>query len=130
MSPSRDNRLPPDRWARVLWAGVWSLIGLALAPFFDRRTWRSGALWCEGARWPTRLGWRYRAITLGHVVLAVDDLDVTTEAHELAHIRQYERWGPLFVPAYLAASVGARLRGRHAYRDNPFEIDARRAEAP
>ena len=112
----------------MLWAGIWSLVGLALAPFFDCRSWRAGALWCEGARWPARLGWRYRAITFGHVVLAVDDLDEVTEAHELAHVRQYERWGPLFVPAYLGASVAARLRGGHAYRDNPFEIAARRAE--
>ena len=113
-----------------MWAGVWSLVGLALAPFFDRRSWRAGALWCEGARWPRHLGWRYRAITFGHVVLAVDDLDAVTEAHELAHVRQYEKWGPLFVPAYLGASVGAQVRGGHPYRDNPFEVAARRAEAP
>ena len=116
-----------DRWVRIVWAGLWSLVGLLLAPFFDRRSVRRGVLWCEGARWPRKLGWRYRAITFGHVVLAVDDLDPATEAHELVHVRQYERWGPLFVPAYLAASGLAFGRGKDAYRDNSFEREARAA---
>jgi hypothetical protein len=117
------------RWVRIVWAGIWSVVGLTLAPFFDRRSVRRGALWCEGARWPRTLGWRYRAITFGHVVLAVDDLDPSTETHELEHVRQYERWGPLMVPAYLGASASAKLRGGHPYRDNRFEVEARRAEA-
>ena len=117
-----------ERWVRIVWAGIWSVVGLALAPFFDRRSVRNGALWCEGARWPRRLGWRYRAITFGHVILAVDDLDPSTEVHELEHVRQYERWGPLFVPVYLGASAAAKLQGKHPYRDNPFEVEARRAE--
>jgi hypothetical protein len=75
-----------------------------------------------------RLGWRYRAITFGHVVLSVDELDEITMRHELEHVRQYERWGPIYLPAYLAASVRALLRGEHHYRDNTFEIAARRAE--
>lgn len=82
---------------------------------------------CEGASWPRRLGWRYRAITFGHVVLAVDEVDPDTLRHELVHVTQYERWGPLFVPVYLAASVVAWIRGRHPYRDNPFEVAARDA---
>ena len=114
------------RWVRMIWASPWSLVGLLLAPFFDRRSIRDGVLWCEGARWPKRLGWRYRAITFGHVVLSLDELDDATFRHELAHVRQYERWGPLLVPAYLVAGAGAWMRGRRAYRDNPFEVDARR----
>ena len=41
-----------------------------------------------------------------------------------AHIQQYERWGPLFIPAYLAGSVWAMLCRRHPYFGNPFEIEA------
>ena len=108
-----------------LWAGIWSLAGLLLAPFFRRRSICRGVLLCEGASWPRRLGWRYRAITFGHVVLGVDELDPATLDHELVHVRQYERWGPLFVPAYLGAAVVARLRGGNAYRDNAFEVAAR-----
>jgi hypothetical protein len=80
---------------------------------------------CEGAAWPIRLGWRYRAITLGHVVLSVDELDDAVLDHELAHVRQYERWGILLWPAYLAASVWAKVRGGSAYWDNHFERQAR-----
>jgi hypothetical protein len=84
-----------------------------------------GVLVCEGATWPRRLGWRYSAITFGHVILSVGPAPDDLVAHELVHVRQYERWGPLFIPAYLAASSWARLRGRNAYSDNPFERQAR-----
>lgn len=117
------------RALRVLWAGPWSLLGLLLAPFFHRRRVVDGVLVCEGATWPRRLGWRYRAITFGHVVLSSDELDAATLAHERAHVRQYERWGALFVPAYLVAALVAVLRGRHHYRENPFEIAARKVSA-
>ncbi len=65
------------------------------------------------------------ALTLGHVVLGQSRaaLDVS-RAHERVHVRQYERWGPFFIPAYLAGSAIAALRGRHFYRDNPFESEA------
>src|SRR5918992_1303394 len=108
-----------------IWATPASLVGVLLAPFFDSRVRRGGVLLCQGARWPRRLGWRYRAITFGHVVLSVDELDDETFAHELVHVRQYERWGVLLLPAYGAASLWARLRGRRAY-DNAFEAEARR----
>jgi hypothetical protein len=66
------------------------------------------------------------AMTLGHVVLGRDELllDLTRE-HERVHVRQCERWGPLFIPAYLFASAAIFLRGRGSpYRDNPFEREA------
>ena len=65
------------------------------------------------------------AMTLGHVVLGLDRhvLDVVRE-HEQVHVRQYERWGVLFLPAYLGASLWLALRGRDPYLDNPFEIEA------
>ena len=109
-----------------VWAAPWSLVGFVLSFFFRRRYVTHGIVLAEGASWPRRLGWRYRAITFGHVVLAVDELDDETIRHELVHVRQYERWGPLFIPAYLVASLLARLRGGHHYRDNQFEVAARR----
>ena len=113
------------RLLRILWAAPGSLVGLLLAPFFDHRFVARGVILCEGARWPRRLRWPYRAITFGHVVLSVDELDDATFRHELVHVNQYERWGPLYFPAYLLASLIARLRGGHIYRDNAFEAAAR-----
>jgi hypothetical protein len=47
------------------------------------------------------------AITFGHVVLARDSWSLdTTRAHERVHVRQYEIWGPAFIPAYLIAGCG------------------------
>ncbi len=70
------------------------------------------------------------AMTLGHTVLGrtAAALEMSRN-HELVHVRQYERWGPAFLPAYLLASLGLWLVGRDPYRDNPFEIEAYR-EAP
>ena len=67
------------------------------------------------------------AITLGHVVVgaSLGDLD-RTRVHERVHVRQYERWGPLFIPAYLLASGWIWLCGGHPYLDNPFEVEAYR----
>ena len=67
-------------------------------------------------------------MTLGHVIIGrdVDCLDFCRD-HEQAHVRQVERWGPLFIPAYLAASAWAWSRRRHYYWDNWFEVDARRS---
>jgi hypothetical protein len=65
------------------------------------------------------------AMTLGHVILGQDQrcLEGSRE-HEHVHVRQYERWGPFFLPAYLSASVMLWLRGRDPYHDNPFEREA------
>ncbi|MDQ3784196.1 MAG: hypothetical protein M3360_04865 [Actinomycetota bacterium] len=110
----------------MVWAAPGSIVGLVLSPLFQRRHITHGVLLCEGADWPRRLGWPYRAITFGHVVLSVDRLDEPTLRHELVHVRQFERWGPLFMPLYLLASAWALGQGRHHYRDNRFEREARR----
>ena len=66
------------------------------------------------------------AITLGHIVIGRDEADLERcRSHEQAHVRQYERWGPFFLPAYFAAALVARLKGGDAYFDNPFERQAR-----
>jgi hypothetical protein len=67
-------------------------------------------------------------MTLGHAIIGRDPLSLEfCREHEQAHVRQVERWGPAFIPAYLLASVLAWRRGEHYYRDNWFERDARRA---
>jgi hypothetical protein len=45
-------------------------------------------------------------------------------AHERVHVRQCERWGIFFLPAYLGGSLWAAMRGGDPYRDNPFEREA------
>jgi hypothetical protein len=119
-----------------LWASPATLCGLALGAVglatggrWQRRArtmeFHGGAVcWlldhaplCDGAM----------AMTLGHVILGqtAAALDITRK-HELVHVRQYERWGPLFIPAYLVCSAVIWLRGGEAYRDNPFEREAYR----
>ena len=115
------------RLARFAWASPTSLIGILLLPFFRKRWVTRGIILAEGASWPRKLGWKYRAITFGHVVLAVEELDQKTLEHELEHVRQYERIGPLYGPLYVLSSVRALLKGGHYYRDNRFEIEARAA---
>ena len=67
----------------------------------------------------------FRAITLGHVILGADEatLDVARD-HEQVHVQQYETWGPLFLPAYVASSAWQLVCGRRCYRDNWFERQA------
>jgi hypothetical protein len=78
---------------------------------------------------PSRWRLPFAAITLGHVVLAIDAREMARcRAHERVHLAQHERWGRLFLPAYLGSSLGQRLRGRRAYWEGRFEVLARRAE--
>lgn len=66
------------------------------------------------------------AITLGHIVAGCDERTLSlTRAHERVHVRQCERWGPAFIPAYLLASLFAYLAGAGAYEGNYFEREAR-----
>jgi hypothetical protein len=111
---------------RYLWALPCSAVGaIALAPLWlcgARVRWRGGIVEAhlQRARLP------FEAITLGHVVIAVSPRAMRRwRTHEREHVRQCERWGPLFFPAYLAAGAWQALRGRSAYRDNPFELAAR-----
>ncbi len=79
-------------------------------------------------RWGLRqmLGGRgVAAMTLGHSILGqtVHALNIARD-HEHVHVKQYERWGPFFLPAYLCWAAILWLQGKDAYLDNPFEIEA------
>jgi hypothetical protein len=118
----------------ILWASPWTLLGLAagLAALVSggggRRTGRvlefhGGILLRLLRRVPIAGG--ASAMTLGHCVIARTHADLDrSRHHELVHVAQYERWGPLFVPAYLASSVWLWFRGHDPYLDNPFEVEA------
>lgn len=122
-----------NRFLLYTWASPTTLVGLLAGVLTlctgGRVQRRCGALEFHGgfSRW---LGchWGFSAMTLGHVIIGRDRwcLDFCRE-HEQAHVRQVERWGGLFIPAYLAASLLAWWQGGHYYLDNWFERDARRA---
>jgi hypothetical protein len=109
-----------------LWAGPNSLVGLVGALTTRARPvrWRGVLLFEDASGGLGRfLRWRgFTAITLGHVIVANRPLSDGLLAHELEHVAQHERWGPLYYPAYLLGSI----RG---YRRNPFERAASRAAA-
>jgi hypothetical protein len=122
-----------------VWAAPTTIVGLVLALLAVPR----GRIAVVGgpveAHGPG-IGWLLRrlplgsghvgAVTLGHVVIACDAATLEcTRAHERVHVRQYERWGPFFLPAYVVASAWAHLRGRHPYFDNRFEREAQACDA-
>ena len=113
---------------RYLWASPCTLVGavaaLSVLLCGARARWVRGVLEVSGGALAQRLP--FDAITLGHVVLArTPRAMVRLRRHERVHVRQCERWGAAFFPAYLAAGAWQWLRGRSAYWDNPFEIEAR-----
>jgi hypothetical protein len=65
------------------------------------------------------------ARTLGHVIVGADQncLDLC-RVHERTHVKQFERWGPLFLVVYPLASLSAWARGRDPYLDNRYEREA------
>jgi hypothetical protein len=85
---------------------------------------RDGVLVFPRARGVTGFTLRARGFTagaLGHVVLAVTDLDDELFAHELVHVRQAERLGALLAPVYLG------LLAVYGYARHPLERAARLA---
>ncbi|MEM7577231.1 MAG: hypothetical protein AAF328_07120 [Planctomycetota bacterium] len=120
---------------RYAWASPNTLLGLAFAMLAvctgGRLTLYRGAIETHGGlvTWWLRHAVPLRggalAMTLGHVVLGQDPHALhITRSHERVHVRQYERWGPFFLPAYATASFVAALRGQPPYRGNRFEREA------
>jgi hypothetical protein len=128
----RNWALVVGKVCRVIWASPNSLIGLSVGGLGmlagSRVRLRAGCVefWGGGVAWALqRLPIRPVAMALGHVVLAIDEPTLHGSGpHERIHVRQYERWGPLFLPAYGLASWWVWRRGGRAYRDNPFEVEA------
>jgi hypothetical protein len=116
------------------WAGPNSLIGLVIGGtmiLLGAHTQRvAGVLEVAGGLvgtflGPQRIALPWRAITLGHVILGIDAAALDeSRAHEHVHVRQYEQWGPFFLPAYVASSLWQLACGRRCYRDNWFERQA------
>ena len=62
------------------------------------------------------------AMCLGHVILARDaECLERSRSHELYHVRQFERWGPLLLPVYWLLAFWLWCRGYDPYLDHPFE---------
>lgn len=65
------------------------------------------------------------ALTFGHVVLGQNrECLEQSRSHERIHSKQYEAWGPFFIPLYSIYSLIAALRGLDPYWENPFEKEA------
>ncbi len=125
------------RWFLYLWAAPATCLGLLAAALAVCTGGRAsvidgvlevyGTVLCWLLRHGTLVQGGASALTLGHVVLGRDAAALDrTRPHERVHVRQCERWGPLFIPAYLLASLWILLRRGDPYRDNPFERAAYR----
>lgn len=120
--------------ARYLWAAPNSLLGLCLGlgmlALGGRVALAAGTLEFQGGlaghllgRWPPTAA--FGAMTLGHVILASSAAALgVLRDHERVHVRQYERWGPCFLPAYALSSLWQAAHGRCPYRHNVFERQA------
>ncbi|MEX1167329.1 MAG: signal peptide prediction [Hydrogenophaga sp.] len=103
------------------------LLGLLMIPLGARLRVLGGVIEIAALPDAPRRPWPFSAITLGHVIVGTHPQALERlRAHERVHVRQCERWGPLFLPAYLLAGAWQWVRGRRAYWDNPFEVEARR----
>ena len=126
------------RFIRSLWGYFWAapntILGFAaaLASFAIPNRY-GNILTCRSKRgfadWFLRRR-GYCAITLGHLVLMTDQAQPDILCHEMVHVRQEERWGPLYLPMYLLSMLVMRARGKDPYWDNPFEVEAQRFDSP
>jgi hypothetical protein len=111
----------PWRLRKIVWASPCTALGLTLGIVGMvsggglRR--RAGALECWGGSiaWVLKrlpLAHGVAAITFGHTILGQSEQALEyCRQHEMVHVRQYERWGLLFLPAYVLCSVlGDRKR--------------------
>ncbi len=124
----------PLHLSAIIWASPYTLLGLVLGMVglttggHARVRGRVIEFYGGGVKWLLQqffFGQGALALTLGHTVLGQTGaaLDISRD-HELVHVRQFERWGPLMGPAYLGCSLMHWVMGRRPYRDNPFERQA------
>ena len=121
---------------RYLWAFPTTLLGLTLVALAlvsrGRASRVAGTIEAHGgwAAWLLERAVSGRggadALTLGHVIVGQSAESLRRNRdHERIHVRQCERWGPFFVPAYLAAGLWAAAHGGDSWADNWFERDVR-----
>lgn len=120
--------------AAYIWAGPNTLLGLAaglvMLVFGAAARRIQGAIEFSGGAIGLLLSsplqpFRFQAVTFGHVILGTSAAALAgAREHEQVHVRQYEQWGPFFLPAYLASSVWQLVIGGHVYHDNYFERQA------
>jgi len=95
----------------IIWASPYTLFGLFLGFIgictggHARIRGRVIEFYGGGVKWLLQqffFGEGAMAFTLGHTILGQTDaaLDISRD-HEMVHVRQFERWGPLMGPAYL-----------------------------
>jgi hypothetical protein len=128
------------RYALWLWCLPLTLLGLPLwllATFFKPKQALAGVFIAQSARvfiaYSPLIDWLLKhhpfgpmqAMALGCCVLARDAHTLRQcMAHELVHVEQALRWGPLFPLAYACCSAGAWRRGECPYAGNRFECEA------
>lgn len=123
------------RFLAYLWASPYTLLGITIGLIGLCTGGRSrthgpvlefyggGVTWLMHKVLPN--GQHVLAITLGHTILGQTEASLDdSHEHELVHVRQFERWGPLMGPMYLGWSAVLWFQGKRPYRDNPFEIEA------
>ena len=110
----------------LLWAAPWSLLGLligAVGLLSGGHVQRKGRiLEFSGGCLPVILHvfpfyFGSPVATFGQVVLGRSDRYLNAcRKHQLVHVRQYERWGLLFIPAYLTCSAALWFWGKPLLR--------------
>jgi hypothetical protein len=118
--------MPLLRVLAYVWTSPNTLLGLLLGLLAFQRPRRTNGILVfdahvRGSTWALGL-FRRSAITYGHVVLSNRPVRGSLLVHELHHVRQYERLGPLYVPLYVLIWLFT------GYRRHPFEEAARLAE--
>jgi hypothetical protein len=123
---------------RYLWALPVTALGLPLAGLAvvtgGSLRWRDGVVEaCGGVVGRLLRGSRLHrggaAVTLGHVILARDPASLDqSRPHEMYHVRQFERLGPLLLPMYWAIGLCLWWRGYDPYLDHPLEPPPREPE--
>jgi Domain of unknown function (DUF4157) len=121
--PRPRSRSLPVRLVRALWTLPTNLLGhlagLAASGRFPRRVGGPAAIgWLYPIRAGLGLDW-IGAVTIGHAILhrpGVLDRPTTearlTLAHELAHTRQHDRLGALYLPLHLLSQAASAFLTR------------------
>ena len=115
---------------KFLWVGPCTLFGCFLGCISDAEHWEFEEVhYFYGGflgvfLWIPFVG-RVPALAMGSCVLARTSLDLSTwHKHELAHVRQYKKWGLLLPFAYFLSSLYCVLSRKDPYNDNYFEREA------